>query len=677
MNDTCKTIEKALNKKLLNRALQLLRPLVTKHPDSSLSDRLQSLETNYRYLTDYFLSGGDDPERTIIINQLIAETYRLLDAILLTGNQNSSSRRPLLVHLQEKHTGYCSGSKDVFYHFLLTHDAVSLSEEWQSLIATNDIISMQMAISALTLNILSDFSEPLMLLLINSVKYRQEHVADIALTGCVLCLHKYRERLRFFPQIEERWQLLVSDSQKKETVHQICLRLLSTTLTGQVDQAMSNLQRDIFSQQKNISADTKQIVISLNDMEEGNPEWGEAINKVVSKHSETIMRLHRTGADINYSSTRMLLREPFFRTEITNWFLPFSTANKDLGVDFQTPAGKLLLKIIFANAEACSIDRYATCLAIGKTAGQITEQMFPKELTEMSDEDFEEIQKDSYSAANSLTLYIHNLFRFFCHNPWGYDNEMLAISDICRTPSLTSCLEDYWNELGDYCLDIRLFSEAEFIFTRPTLPVSLHLWQKIGYSLQKQERYAEASDMFEKVLTLQDADVWTLQHLAVCRVKKMEYAKAVPLYDKLIALKPDTTKYILLKAQCLSAMEKYGEALQLFFKLDILAPEEINHQRGLAWCAFLLDKSDIAKRYFEQLTQSNDADGNDYLNYAHCLLVNKQRTDAFRYYQRSLAAYSSKREFLSAFRKDTDLLEQKGISLEELRLIEDCLLFAQ
>lgn len=677
MNDTYLVIEKTLNKKLLNRALQLLRPLVAKQSDSTLSDRLQSLETNYHYLTGYFLSGGNDPDRTVIINQLIAEAYKLLDDLVLADNMNSSLRRPLLSHWQEQHTGYCGRAKDVFYHFLLTRDAQSLADEWKLLRSENDSVSRQMALSALTVNILGDFSEYLLLFLMDSASLDEQYVTEIALTGCVLCLHKYKERLCFFPRIEDRWQLIVSAPRKKELVHRICLRLLSTTLTGQVSQAMNNLQRDILSQQKNISADTKQIVISLNDMEEGNPEWGEAINKVVSKHSETIMRLHRTGADINYSSTRMLLKEPFFRTEITNWFLPFSTENTDLGLDFRTPAGKLLLKIILANAEACSIDRYATCLAIGKTAGQITEQMFPKELTEMSDEDLEEIKKDASSAANSLTLYIHNLFRFFCHNPWGYDNEMLAISDVCRTPSLTSSLEDYWNEIGDYCLDIKLFSEAEYIFTRPTLPVSLHLWQKIGYSLQKQERYNEASDMFEKVLTLQDDDVWTLQHLAACRIKQVEYAKAVSLYDKLIALKPDTTKYILLKAQCLLAIEEYEEALQLFFKLDILTPEETNHQRGLAWCAFLLDKSDIAKRYFEQITQSNDADGNDYLNYAHCLLVNKQRTDAFRCYQQSLAAYSSKREFLSAFRKDTALLEQKGITLEELRLIEDCLLFAQ
>lgn len=676
MNESYQNIEKALNKKLLYRALHLLRTPVARQTDSSLSDRLQSIENNYHYLTGYFLSGGDDPDRTVIINQLIAEAYRLLDDLVLADNQNSSARRPLLSHWQEKHTGYCSGAKDAFYHFLLTHDAVALTDEWNSLLQKNDHVSLQMALSALTMNILSDFSESLLLLLMDSASLDKQGLTEIALTGCVLCLHKYKERLCFFPQVENRWKLLVSDPKKKELVYRICLRLLSTTLTEQVDKAMNNLQKDILSQQKNISADTKQIVISLHDMEEGNPEWGEAINKVVSKHSEAIIRLQRTGADINYSSTRMLLKEPFFRTEITNWFLPFGTGNKDLGIDFLSPMGKMLLKIIFANAEACSIDQYATCLAIGKTAGQFAEQMLPKELMEMSDEDLEEIQKDASSSANSLTLYIRNLFRFFCHNPWGYDNEMLTVSDVCRTPYLTSCLEDYWGEIGDYCLDLRLFSEAEYIFSLPTLPVSLHLWQKLGYALQKQERYGEAAGLFEKVMTLQDDDVWTLQHLATCRIKQTEYAKAVSLYDKLSSLEPDKTKYILLKAQCLLAMEEYEEALQLFFKLDILAPEEINHQRGLAWCAFLLDKSDVAKRYFEQIAQSGDANGNDFLNYAHCLLVSKQRKDAFLYYRRSISEYGSRRDFLAAFRKDASLLQQKGITLEELRLVEDCLLFA-
>ena len=675
MNDSFVKIEAALSKKMLNHACLLLRPFVAKQTDSNLSDRLQSIETNYRYLTDYFLSGGDDPERTIIINQLTAEAYRLLDTLILEENLTSTLRQPLLAHLQEKHTGFCANAKDTFYRFLLLHDADVLTNDWNALLATDDMVVLQMALSALTLNVLSDFSEPLFLLLINCAGADQKELSDIALTGCVLLLHKYKERLPFFSSIEDHWLLLTTDPRKRETVQQICTKLLSTTLSSQVNQAMNNLQKDIALQHNKISPKSNRIVITLNDMEEGNPEWGETLNKVVSKHSETIMRLHKTGADINYGSTAMLLGQPFFQSEITHWFLPFSTENEDLHIDFQSETGKLLLKIIYTNIEACSIDRYATCLAIGDAAKQLSQEILPKELLDMSDEDISEMRKETSSLTNELTLYIHNLFRFFRHNPWGFHNEMAVISDICRTTALEACLADAWNELGDYCMDIQLYAEAEYIFKQPALPTSIHLWQKIGYSLQKQARYKEAIQLFEKVLTLQDDDTWTLQHIATCLIKQGEYNEASLIYDRLLALKPDTPKYILLKAQCLLADNQTEKALQLFFRLDILTPEEINHQRGLAWCAFILGKDDIAQRYFLQITQTADVVAEDYLNYAHSLLTSKQRAEALQYYQKSLSAYDSKRAFLSAFRKDTDVLTNKGITLEELRLIEDCLLF--
>ncbi len=669
-------VERHLNMRQLYHALILLRSLIARNPQEGRSDRYHSIESNYRFLTDYFLSGGDDPQRNVIIDQLIFEAYKLLDEIVFGNNRDKPSRKLLLQHLQERHTGYYSRGRDTFYHFLLMQDVSALTAEWNSLVDRHDSESLQMAVSALTLNILSDFSEPLFLFLLESATIDNEDIANKALVGCVLLVHRYDSRLAFFPKITERWQLLVDNQHQRELVMQICMQLLSTTLTQQVNKAMLNLQKDISSQQENIAKDGKTYLINIGDLEEGNPAWSKELNEMVSKHSEAIMHLHQMGADINYASTQMFIKHPFFQKEITNWFIPFSTDNPNIGIDFESAKGKLLLKLVYTNADACSIDQYATCLTIGSSVGKLLEDMLPDELAEMSDADITMLRKNK-NAANSIALYIHNLFRFFRHNPWEYRNEMATIADVCQTDMLSSCLEGCWNDIGDYCLELKLYSEAEDIFLRPTLSPSIHLWQKIGYAQQKQEKYEAAAKMFEKVLTLQDDDEWTLQHIAICCMKEGLEEDALVYYDRLIALNPDKLKYTFMKAQCLSTMERYEEALQLFFKLDMLEPDEINHKRGLGWCALMLGKVDIALRYSEEVAQSKEATLRDYMNYAHSLLVNKRRADAVIYYKKSQlfnTDYLDSISLYTDFSEDTAILIEKGlVSQDELSLLLDCL----
>lgn len=669
-------VERHLNMRQLYHALVLLRSLIAKHPQEGRSDRYHSIESNYRFLTDYFLSGGDDPQRDIIINQLILEAYKLLDEIVFDNNRNKPSRKLLLQHLQEKHTGYYSRGRDTFYHFLLMQDVSALTAEWNSLVDRHDGESLHMAVSALTLNILSDFSEPLFLFLLESVAIDNADIANKALVGCVLVIHRYDNRIAFFPKIMERWQLIVDNPIQRELVMQICIHLLSTTLSKQVDKAMLSLQKDISSQKENITKDGKTYLINLSDLEEGNPAWSKELNEMVSKHSEVIIHLHQMGADINYASTQMFIKHPFFQTEITNWFIPFSIDNPNIGIDFESANGKLVLKLVYANSDACSIDQYATCLTIGSHIGNFLENMLPEELADMSDADIAMLRKNK-NAANDMVLYIHNLFRFFCHNPWEYRNEMASIADVCRTKMLSSCLEGNWNDIGDYCLELKLYSEAEDVFLRPTLSPSIHLWQKIGYAQQKQGKYEAARKMFEKVLTLQDDDEWTLQHIAICCMKDGLEEEALVYYDRLIALNPDKLKYTFLKAQCLSTLERYDDALQLFFKLDMLEPDEISHKRGLGWCALMLGKVDVALRYSEEVALSKEATLRDYMNYAHSLLVNKRRAEAVKYYKKSQlfnAKYIDSISLYTDFSEDTAILIEKGlVTREELSLLLDCL----
>ena len=68
---------------MLGHALAILRPVVMETGNALLADQLQSIQQNYRYLVDYFLSGTNDPRRSELIDAMIHDTYELVDEVYL------------------------------------------------------------------------------------------------------------------------------------------------------------------------------------------------------------------------------------------------------------------------------------------------------------------------------------------------------------------------------------------------------------------------------------------------------------------------------------------------------------------------------------------------------------------------------------------------------------------
>ena len=87
MDKTFGVISRLLSGHMLGHAFTLLRPWVAdalkNGANVSLNNRLQSLEKNYRYVVDYFMSPEDDPNREEVTVELIREAFILLDYIYL------------------------------------------------------------------------------------------------------------------------------------------------------------------------------------------------------------------------------------------------------------------------------------------------------------------------------------------------------------------------------------------------------------------------------------------------------------------------------------------------------------------------------------------------------------------------------------------------------------------
>lgn len=672
-------LSKALDNQRLSRAFVLFKTLLANSNAGTLPDRLATLQTNYSYLTAYFFVGNDDPGRATVLQQLTAEAYRIYDDLLAAYRlQHISPEEEKLNQFINQHTGIeAQPLKRTFCLFLSATDTALLRNAYDALPqdATDERTA---AVTALTLNLLKRFSEEHILFLCElAASSTAAPPAWRALAGILLVLQHYNARMHSFPAITRQIGILAQIQGIQQRVLHICRCMMATALTGDVEHVLSSMQKDILARQKpEENNGTRHVVINLADFEEGNPEWeksgGNPVSQTIGKHFDAMMQLHNNGADFNYASTKPMLAAPFFRDDITRWFLPFNPAEPGLGINFDTPQGRLVAKLLASNTDACDIDRYAVCLACRSMQTGMEDGFLPEEIRNMSENEIAAAAGKRRGEKNELQDFVRTLFRFFRHNPWDFRHPEL--SQICMVDALDCLLPhtEHWIELADTCLGMQQYAVAEHIFSQRNSEISVPMFQKRGYALQKMERYEDALGVFNKALRLQD-DNWTLSHAADCCHRLGRYDEAIRFYDQLLERQPDRKPFLYAKAQCLLESGRQEEALQIFYRLDFLYPDDISVRRGLGWCAFVCDRDDTAENCFSRLALSPQADANDLLNYAHILFLQRKREEALHYYLRGSELMGDNAEFFRMFCKDKPLLLRKGVPSDALILLEDAL----
>lgn len=651
----------------LAHALQLLQSYALQTNDFHFTDRLQSIKQNYGYLLSYYVSGNDDPKREEVLNSLYAETFQLIDDVrdaLFTTETLKTNTALQKMRFQaavfQPSEDYFSKLKHIFYFTWLG------AEYSDQQLAEWDDNELCMWASARTLRLSNLFNEKAFCRFIQLADEVSEPVRQRILTGTLLLLLRYRSRLFCFANLSQAVRELFQNEKHTAALQHICQCILNTHLTPEVDKVMNSLQQDLMPK---LNEGEHHFFISLDESEEGNPEWGDEIRNTMQRHIGEMSKLHEQGGDFNYISTRSALQENFFRQDIANWFVPFLKENPEIGVDFTSPKGKMLSGLMRANVDACDIDQYAICRVFESISGDSAFNHLPSVIHDLGEFENQE-DLSSFQDKDYARNYVRNLYRFFRHNPWGIADLMQFFHQIARAPFFYDLYPDGSKpDFGDQCLALKLYALAEEVFSDQDA-VSL---QKRGFALQKQEKYEQALECFRQALLFQ-RDEWTLHHCAICLRRLGKQEEALNLYTELQETYPDKPQYLRQQAQCLLAMERYADALQTFFKLDILFPDD-QSKRGIGWCAFLCNKMDIAEQYLEQLAFSDNATDNDLLNYAHLLLVTNHREEAIATYLKVASHKEKISDFLELLHNDYSLLRSKSVSPQTLALVEDAIVY--
>ena len=714
----------------LKEALTQLQGISAPTNQWELRNRIESTLTAYGYMLQYAAQGMDDPNRKTFYRQTLRTAYELTDITnitLLSPKTNGTyfdRIRTLSIHpakaYAELQMQLETFTEDVSTAPLLYHDEKRLQTEMESIHSThettlnelfdktwatplwteaeaseaNDILQsvlvqpndLAVMVSAVTLSLLRIFDARKFKFLSEAYKHENLQVNQRAIVGMVIALSKHEKRIGLYPELVSLLSLLCENEDFQKNLHTIQMQLLISRETTKIDKKMrEEIIPEMMKNAKQLN-DPKFRFDESEDPEDRNPEWEEWMDK--SGMTDKIKEMgewQMAGADVYMSSFSQLKHYPFFH-QISHWFYPF-----DLNLPILAPLKKDFdssvfspLKLIAHSDFFCNSDKYSFSLAIlsmPKAMKDMSMQQMEEQarMNEEHRDKLEQLMQKKKEAKGTSRQYIQDLYRFF--KLWRRHQEEEDIFhwsfNLWENPWLKDVFstEDIFKELADYLFQKDYLEEAYTLFQKLMSFGSkrTEVYQKAGYILQKQKRYADAIKHYLQADILSPDNVWTNKHLAQCYKLLGDMPKALEYYKKVEATQPDNLNIALQIGQCLARMEQYVDALAYFYKVEYLEKNPDNARRAIAWCSFVSGKYKEALKYYQLLLEKPSSKAHDWMNAGHVYFVMHEIPLAIEHYQQAQSFEKSHTVFLEKFNKDKNALLSLGLMEEDIQIMLDLL----
>ena len=714
----------------LKEALTQLQGISAPTNQWELRNRIESTLTAYGYMLQYAAQGMDDPNRKTFYRQTLRTAYELTDITnitLLSPKTNGTyfdRIRTLSIHpakaYAELQMQLETFTEDVSTAPLLYHDEKRLQTEMESIHSihettlnelfdktwatplwteaeaseANDILQsvlvqpndLAVMVSAVTLSLLRIFDARKFKFLSEAYKHENLQVNQRAIVGMVIALSKHEKRIGLYPELVSLLSLLCENEDFQKNLHTIQMQLLISRETTKIDKKMrEEIIPEMMKNAKQLN-DPKFRFDESEDSEDRNPEWEEWMDK--SGMTDKIKEMgewQMAGADVYMSSFSQLKHYPFFH-QISHWFYPF-----DLNLPILAPLKKDFdssvfspLKLIAHSDFFCNSDKYSFSLAIlsmPKAMKDMSMQQMEEQarMNEEHRDKLEQLMQKKKEAKGTSRQYIQDLYRFF--KLWRRHQEEEDIFhwsfNLWENPWLKDVFstEDIFKELADYLFQKEYLEEAYTLFQKLMTFGSkrTEVYQKAGYILQKQKRYADAIKHYLQADILSPDNVWTNKHLAQCYKLLGDMPKALEYYKKVEATQPDNLNIALQIGQCLARMEQYVDALAYFYKVEYLEKNPDNARRAIAWCSFVSGKYKEALKYYQLLLEKPSSKAHDWMNAGHVYFVMHEIPLAIEHYQQAQSFEKSHTVFLEKFNKDKNALLSLGLMEEDIQIMLDLL----
>ncbi len=691
-------------------------------------DEWRNLEQTYSYMLKYTVEGIKDPERQKVYRKLIVSVFNLVDKI------NDEIKTQISSKLEfEKKRGFPESSvevtsllpelEDFYLHkelqelvdktgFVSSSDVLNAQTHQQKVVSLfyylwfknkldqNDIELLlaflkselllksykSFIVTSLILSLLRYFSVDKFNLLFDAYEHEEPEISQRALIGLLVGFYKYDARLKFFPAVTGRLNILSENPDFKQNLERVIVQLIRSKETEKIQKKITD---EILPEMIKISPNLKDK-INLDSLmddslgEDKNPEWEKIFEDSpgLMNKMEEFSELQMEGADVFMGSFAMLKMFPFF-SELSNWFMPFFSQNPEISLmlNKDDEINSRFIKAIDSAPILCNSDKYSFCFSIQNLPAENREFMAEGMNAEM--DQFNELQNDEEltdpgkKAGFISNQFIQDLYRFYRLHPrkndfedifnWRFDfHNKLSLGELLNED------EKVLRNIAEYYFTKNYFEEAAEIFTfLLNNEKSGELYQKLGFCYQKLGNYKQALEAYKNAELFDLNRKWNLNKIALCYRNLKQPEKALEYYREVETLDEDNLNTQLNIGNCLLELGRFDEALKTYFKVEYLAPGNKKVWKPIGWCSFVTGKLEQAEKYFQKLID-NEPNKHDLMNMGHVQWSFGRRKEALDYYKKSiLQTEFSESEFFEVFEEDLNYLVEQGIDKEDVPIMLD------
>ena len=728
ITDIQRKVTTLLNEKRLKQAIDTLADGIDQLQDWELRTRFTEMQTAYRYMLDYMRQGMPDPDRLRLHAELIGRCYIINDQVAIARLTEHSTKVYCQMRRKYKNLAALGGIydrlKENAANFAVTESLpvnecksvrLQLSQEHERLLSelfsaiwsstgwnkgdaemidsiiSDDEISINdraTVVSAITLSTLKCF-EPLKIENLCNIAINDcSTLAVRAITGIIIALFLYEQRIAHYPALMAALDTLRDNPTVMRRIQTIQIQLLRCRETQKIDRKM---REDIIpammknSQKLNgkLSID---ILKEIENDEDKNPEWQKWIDEDgIKSKIEEMTKWQIEGADVYMSTFSQLKNYPFF-SEICNWLRPF---DKNVpGISDILPgsdsAAHTLIGAICKSPVFCNSDKYSFCFTVQRIPtdqrDMLMGQLGGEEGEAISEAESNMVADKERMAEIESNQYIQDLYRFFKVSNFRHEfkDPFTMQLNLLESKALAPLISDSNAVLRTfrYLVEKEYYNEAYNagkLFEKNG-ECDAQFFQEMGYCLQKELRYKEAIDYYTKADIVKPDTLWTLRHIAQCYRMQGEFDNALAYYQMAEELAPENISLLLQTGESFATMKQYEEAFARFYKVEFLKPGSLRATRAIAWCSFVTGKDEQARAYYRRLHAMPTASYEDYLNAGHVEWVNHNSAQAIEYYEKAKALCSNAEKVADQIIHDSETLIARGVNEKELLLLRDIIL---
>ncbi len=711
--------------KRLKQAIDTLSGNIDELQDWELRTRFTEMQTAYQFMLDYMRKGMPDPDRERLHEELIGRCYIINDQIAIARLTEHSTKVYCQMRRKYKNLAALGGvherlkenaANSAVIENLPASDCKGVREQlsqeherllpelfatiWSSIgwsrgdaekvisIINDEEISIHdraTAVSAITLSALKCFEPIKVETLCNIAVNSHPSLAVRAITGIVITLFEYEQRIAHYPTLKAALDTLRDNTTAMRHIQTIQIQLLRCRETQKIDRKMREeiIPAMMKNSQKLNGKLSIDILKEIESDEDKNPEWSKWIEEDdIKSKIEEMTKWQIEGADVYMSTFSQLKNYPFF-SEISNWLRPFDT--KMPGISDLLPndnnGTQTLIGAICKSPVFCNSDKYSFCFTLQRVPAEqrdmLMGQLGGEESAAIEDAETHALANKEKMAEIESNQYIQDLYRFFkVSNFRGEFKDPFTMQlNLLESKTLAPLISDNNAVLRTfrYLVEKEYYSEAYNagkLFEKNG-DCDAQFFQEMGYCLQKERRYKEAIDYYTKADIVKPDTLWTLRHIAQCYRMQGEFDNALGYYQMAEELAPENISLLLQTGESFATMKQYEEAFTRFYKVEFLKPGSLRATRAIAWCSFITGKDEQARNYYKRLHANPSPSYEDYLNAGHLEWVNHNNTQALEFYEKAKQICGSADKVAEQIMHDSETLISRGVSENELLLLRD------